>query len=94
MWITISVSFSLVILLPGLWYGSCWLIAGTHFLEPSFLLLLGIVLGLFMFHVLFTSQIIATQPPKINKSVTKLAFFNLIYFLSVYFNVFIVISHF
>lgn len=37
--------------------------------------------------------IIATQPPKLSSNQISL-FFYLIYFLFVYFNVFIVISHF
>lgn len=39
--------------------------------------------------------IIATQPPKLSSNqISLFFFFNLIYFLFVYFNVFIVISHF
>lgn len=38
--------------------------------------------------------IIATQPPKLSSNQISLFFFYLIYFLFVYFNVFIVISHF
>lgn len=38
--------------------------------------------------------IIATQPPKLSSNQISLFFLNLIYFLFVYFNVFIVISHF